>query len=286
MIRPAEAGDASAVAAFLHRPMKTRIPEARGRRLFAPPWERPDATLDYGRVAEDAGRLVGFIARTYSQRIWQGRVELVASIGSWYVHRDCRGRGLGVGLYESILADRGAASYTVVSIAPHTYELYDRWGFDMLDDHRWLWRRRGKTGVGLEVLTDPADFLELLDERQQRMLHEHTGFAMWPALLRCDRGDCLMVLSSKYKGADVLYLDLMHLSHPEVFVAVAQEVAERLLPEGDAVLAVDGRFVAGAPESAERVTIPVPRRFISERMPPAAFDFMYTEVPLLDLKLG
>ena len=285
-IRPACRSDADAVAAFLNRHMNPRIPPRRWRNLFHFPWAMPAEGVDYGRVALARGEVVGFISRIFSERMIEGRRELIANISSWYLRKDHRQGSLGMRLYRQLLDDRGAATYTVVSIARRTYPLYDRWGFGMLDQYRWLWRRGSSSGNEIEVITDRPRIERALDEPQRKMLADHRGFDLWPALFRTPDGDCLAILTAKYKGDDVLFLDILHLSRPELFERSAGQIANRLLPAGKSVLAVDARFVSEALVAAERVPIPVPRRYLSDRVAPRALDFMYSEIVLLNLKLS
>jgi GNAT superfamily N-acetyltransferase len=285
-IRPAYRSDADAVAAFLNRHMNPRIPPRRWRNLFHFPWALPAGGVDYGRVALADGEVVGFISRIFSERMIKGRRELIANISSWYLRKDYRRGSLGMRLYRQLLDERGPATYTVVSIARRTYPVYDRWGFGMLDRYRWLWRRSSSPTDDTEVIIDRRRIERALNEEQRKMLADHRGFDLWPALIRTPDGDCLAVLTAKYKGDDVLFLDILHLSRPDLFERCARQVANRLLPAGKSVLAVDARFVSAAPLAAERVPIAVPRRYLSDRVAPRALDFMYSEIVLLNLKLS
>jgi len=285
-IRPARQSDADAVAAFLNRHMDQRISVERWRRLFHLPWPLPAGAPDYGRIALSHGEVVGFISRIYSERSIAGRRELIANLSSWYLRKDHRKGSLGLRLYRELLEDRGQATYTALSIARRTYSLYDRWGFDMLDQHRWLWRRDASAADEVDVLTDWHAVAEEVDAQQQQMLHDHRHGDVWPALIRTVDGDCLAVMTVKRKGDDVLYFDVLHLSRPDLFERHAVQIANRLLPDNRAVLAADARFLSAPPPGGERVPIAVPRRYLSDRISPRALDFMYSEVVLLDLKLS
>ena len=58
-----------------------------------------------------------------------------------------------------------------------------------------------------------------------------------------------------------------------------------VLAPGASVLAVDRRFLDGCEVVAESEQISVPRYFRSPSMAPREVDFLYSEIPLLDLKL-
>jgi len=285
-IRPANLADADAVAVFLNRYMNPRIPVTRWRNLFTFPWAVPREATDFGRVAVSDGEVVGFISRIYSQRLIDGERHLVANISSWYQRKDHRRGNLGLRLYRELLQDRGPATYTVLSIARRTYPLYDRWGFSVLDESRWLWRRQSAPGRDVEIVTDVALIDRAVDSEQRRMLRDHRGFELWPVLVSTPDGDCLAVLTAKHKGEDELFLDVLHVSRPEILMRYGGAIANRLLPEGKAVLAADARFLPGPPIGAECVPIAIPRRYLSDGLEPGALDLMYSETVLLNLKLS
>jgi hypothetical protein len=185
-----------------------------------------------------------------------------------------------------MLDTRGQASFTVFSIARRTYPIYDRWGFRMLDESRWLWRRDSASANAVEVVTDRESIEKEIDAHQQQMLYDHREADLWPALIRTDAGDCLAVITAKRKRDHVLFLDVLHLSRPELFEQNAAQIANLLLRDDNSVLAVDSRFVSADPPGGERVPIPVPRRYISDRLSPAALDIMYSEIVLLNHKLS
>lgn len=285
-IRPALQSDADAVAVFLHRHMNARIPVERWRNLFHLPWAMPADGPDYGRVAVSHGEVVGFAGRIYAERIIEGRRHLIGNLNSWYLRKDLRQGSLGLRLHKEMLDTRGQASFTVFSIARRTYPIYDRWGFGMLDESRWLWRRDSSSANTVEVVTDRETIEKEIDAHQQQMLHDHREADLWPALIRTDAGDCLAVITAKRKRDHMLFLDVLHLSRPELFESNATQIANLLLPDDNSVLAADARFLSPNPSGAERVPIPVPRRYISDRLAPGALDFMYSEIVLLNHKLS
>ncbi|MDH3715793.1 MAG: hypothetical protein OET44_18310 [Gammaproteobacteria bacterium] len=285
-VRPALQSDADAVAVFLNRYMNARIPVERWHKLFHLPWAMPADAPDYGRVAVSRGEVVGFAGRIYSERFIEGRPHLIANLNSWYLRKDHRSGSLGLRLHKEMLDTRGQASFTVLSIARRTYPIYDRWGFGMLDEHRWLWRRSASSMNSVEVLTDRKSIERELDAHQQQMLHDHRQADLWPALIRTDAGDCLAVITAKRKRDHVLFLDVLHLSRPGLFEEHATQIANLLLRDDNSVLAVDSRFLSADPPGGERVPIPVPRRYISDRLSPASLDIMYSEIVLLNHKLS
>ena len=286
-VRPALQSDADAVAVFLNRHMNAKIPVERWRRLFYLPWSTPADASDYGRVAISRGEVVGFAGRIFSERIIDGRPELIGNLNSWYMRKDHRKGRVGLKVHYELLENRGRATLMTFSIAERTKAIYDRWGFAMLDRYRWLWHRNPAAPADtIEVVTDRAAIEREVDANQQQMLHDHRDADVWPALIRSSAGDCLAVLTSKRKQHDVLFLDVLHLSRPDIFESSAMQVANLLLEDDQSVVAVDSRFLSETPPGAERVTIPVPRRYISDTLEPRSIDHLYSELVLLNLKLS
>jgi hypothetical protein len=125
-----------------------------------------------------------------------------------------------------------------------------------------------------------------LPQHERRLLADHRGLPIEPRLLRSADGDCLVVLSVKRKGADVAWHEVLYLGRPALLARHAQPFADAALAPGESVLSVDARLLAGcATSGAERRPIPVPRYFRSPDLEPRAVDFLYSEIPLLDLKL-
>jgi hypothetical protein len=149
-----------------------------------------------------------------------------------------------------------------------------------------LWRRSGVPPAGIAVLSGSAALLPELPAQERRLLEDHRGLPIHPHLLRTADGDCLVVLSLKRKGEDVLWHEVLHLGRPALLARHAQAFADAVLAPGESVLSVDSRLLDGcAVTAAERLPIPVPRYFRSPDLAPREVDFLYSEIPLLDLKL-
>jgi GNAT superfamily N-acetyltransferase len=282
-VRPATAADVEAVCRLLHEKMNPRIAPERWRSLMTYRWlaDKPDL----GRVAVDGGRVAGYVGMVYADRELGGRRERIVNICAWYLDRDYRGRGLGFELMRSATSDP-ALSYTILTSSARTLPLLGAIGYRVLDAARLLWRRRGPAPAGLEVEADGAALPRLLDPAARRLLDDHAGLPVRPLLVGAGGEACLVVLSEKLKGDDVAYSDVLHLGNPRLFARLAQAIADRLLPAGKAVLAVDRRLLGGAPAAGGEVeAIRVPRFFKSARLAPEAIDNLYSELQLLDLKL-
>ena len=135
------------------------------------------------------------------------------------------------------------------------------------------------------MLSGGAALLPEVADHARRIVLDHRDLPVHCHLLRSSDGDCLVVLSVKRKGADVAYHEILHLGRPQVFARHAQAFANAVLAQGAAVLAVDQRFLDGCAVRTETETIGVPRYFRSPELARREVDFLYSEIPLLDLKL-
>jgi len=281
-LRAAGPDDRDAVVTLLHERMSSRISLARWRRLFDYAWlaNKPDC----GVVVLEQGRAAGYLAVIYADRRLGGRMVRTANLSSWYLVKSLRGQGIGLAMLQ--LATREpAVTYTTFSSNPHALRLMAEAGLILLDDSRFLWRRTAARGAGAQVLSGFAALLPEIPEHERLILADHRDLPVQAHWLRAAEGDCLIVLSIKKKGADVAYHEVLHLGRPDVFARHAAAFANAVLAPGAAVLAVDRRFLDGCEVSAEREQISVPRYFRSPDMAPRAVDFLYSEIPLLDLKL-
>ena len=280
-VRPAVAADIDAVCQLLHEQMNRRLLPERWRRITSYGWlaEKPD----FGRVVDDGGKIVGFVGSVYADREIAGRRERIVSMSSWYLDKAYRGQGLGFELMRSATEDE-SASYTMITVSPRNLAMLPGLGYRLLDGDRRVWAASGRPVGGIEIEQDPARILAKADPGERRMLQDHAGLPIHPALITAADGRCLAVFSNKKKGEDVTYFDVLHLSDGAVFARHAQAIADELLPPGKALLATDTRLLGGETGGSVEV-MPVARYYKSKRLTPAEVDNMYSELLLLDLKL-
>jgi GNAT superfamily N-acetyltransferase len=282
-VRPARAADIDPVCRLLHEKMNPRIAPERWRRLMTYGWlaNKPDL----GRVAVVEAEVVGFVGMVYAERDLAGQRERVVNICAWYLDRAHRGRGLGFELMRAATEDE-AMSYTILTSSARTLALLDGLGYRELETELRLWSAQGRDGATLEIEEDERRILARLGGPKRRLLADHAGLPIRPALIFDAQGSCLAVFSVKKKGADVTYFDVLHLSDPAFFAARAQAIAERLLPRGEkSVLAVDSRLLAGESAGGAVERLKVARYYKSRTLEPHQIDNMYSEIQLLDLKL-
>lgn len=281
-LRTAGPDDRDAVVALLHERMSSRISAARWRRLFDYPWlaDKPDR----GVVVLERGRVAGYLAVIYADRRLGGRTVRTANLSSWYLVKSLRGQEIGLAMLELATRDP-ALTYTTFSSNPPALRLMAEAGLVLLDDSRFLWRRTAAHAAGVAVLSGFAALLPEVPDPERQILADHRDLPLEPHLLRSPDGDCLIVLSVKQKGADIAYHEVLHLGRPDVFARHAAAFANAVLAPGAAVLAVDRRFLDGCEVVAESEPISAPRYFRSTLMARREVDFLYSEIPLLDLKL-
>lgn len=282
VIRPARPADIEPICALLHDKMNAKFSLQRWRRLMDYPWmeDKPDL----GRVVEENARILGFVGMVYSDRLIDGTTERLVSISSWFLDKSLRGRGLGAGLMAAATEDR-EITYTNVTSSDRVLPIVDAVGYRVLDDHRYLWRKRASPGSDLRCEWDAGVIRRQAGEEERRLIDDHADLPVRPVLVEAGGARALMVFSVKQKGEDVTYFDLLHTSDRALLARHGQALADAILPDGPAVLAADCRFADGTPQGAEREALAVARYYKSARLAPAKIDLLYSELQLLDLKL-
>jgi GNAT superfamily N-acetyltransferase len=281
VVRPADEGDIDGVAALLHENMSAKVSKERWRRLMDYPW-RP-ANASRGCVAVDGGRIVGFLGLVYADRPIAGRTERFCNICAWYLLKDYRGRGIGQRIQEESVADP-RLTYTILTATEATGRAFAGSGFKVLDDRRYILRRRSGRDVGLDLTDDPQRIAPALDVGERRVLEDHRHYNVRHVLFRFGGRACYLIAQMKRKGADIDYVEVMHVADATFLMVHGQSIANMLLNSDRAVLAIDQRFLPQMMDW-ESETLRLPRWYRSSRVAPGAIDHLYSEIPLLDLKL-
>jgi len=281
-LRHAELRDIDAICSMLHTNMNPDFPVERWKSLFMPKW-CPDNS-DWGLVAEDKGRIVGYHGHICSHRTIGARRERFINFTSWYILKEYRGQGLGRAMLEMATAEPGA-TYTVFSLSPKRIDFFKTMGLDILEEDRLLWRKNGTAYDNLELTYAPERILARANPGEVKVLKDHQGLAVTPVLVSTRCTQCLLLLSIAKKGKGIVYYDVLYRSNPNLFTERVGHIAEALLPDADSVLAADRRFVNSDEFSAEVETIKSPRFFKSARVNPCDIDLAYSELPILNLKL-
>ncbi len=285
VVRAAQEADIDGICQLLHGKMNPKIPLARWRRLMTYRWL--DDKPDYGRIVDADGQVLGFCGMVYSDRLLNSesrgrRMERMVSMSSWYLDRSLRGMGLGREMLAASIADP-AMTYATLTNSPKPLAIQDAVGLRVLEDHRYLWRK--KKTPSLTLVSDPPEIRAQVATHEQIILDDMAPLPLTPYLLLADGVANLLFFSIKRKAEHVTWYDLMYASDYVHFSACAQSLADTLLPDIPSVLAADGRFVTAPGTDASRDALPVPRYFSSERVEPWEVDHLYSELQLLDLKL-
>lgn len=282
VVRPAEEGDIEEVVDLLFGNMSQKVPKERWRRLLDYPWRPADA--DRGRVAVDGGRIVGFLGLVYADRAIGGHVERFCNICAWYLLKSHRGQGIGQEIQFSAVADP-RQTYTIMTATAATGRAFAAHsGFEVLDDTRYLLRRRSGAAATVDLIEDPAGIATDLSSGDQTILDHHLPYNIRHLLVRVGGQSCYVVMQVKRKGEDIDYHEVMYASDWRLLGEGAQALANTLLPSDSAVLAIDQRFLSGE-RDWDREVIRLPRWYRSAQVEPGRIDHLYGEVALLDLKL-
>lgn len=284
-VRKAENELRPQVARFLHEDMNPKISYERWLSLIDGRWAADDA--GYAIIAEDGGEIVGVLAAIYADRQINGRDVRTCNLSSWYIRKAHRGGGLGFKMMSTALSEPDVTFTTYSSNAP-ALSVCLKAGMTTLETHRMVWHTRGELAKGeLVVMRDMEAAAHLTDPVSQRALKVHADLNVHPLVFRTEDGDvCTVVLSIKRKGEDIAYHEALYISDRELFAKNARALADAILPSSQALMSVDSRLLAGqGAEPDELWELPVNRGFQSAGLEAHEMDFLYSEVPLLDLKL-
>jgi hypothetical protein len=235
-------------------------------------------------VAVDNGRAVGFLGLVYADRLVGGRIERFCNICAWYLLKQYRGQGIGQKIQFGSVADP-RLTYTIMTATAATGRAFgSNSGFAILDDTRYILRRRTGSRDDVDLIDDPHRMESLLDALDRKIFDDHRAYNLRHMLVRRNDSSCYVVMQVKRKGADIDYHEVMYASDQRVLAETAQAVANAILPGDDAVFALDRRLLPpGQPWETEALRLP--RWYRSDRVPPSAIDHLYGEIALLDLKL-
>ncbi|MBO0663694.1 hypothetical protein LQ948_13700 [Jiella sp. MQZ9-1] len=284
-IRPAGLEDIDAVAGLLNERMNARIPIERWRRILDYPFRPPE--VERGWLAEDAGRIVGFMGTIYSDRPTAKGIRRFCDLSSWYLLADYRGSGVGDDLLRSGMA-KPDVTYQTMTARRATGRKIRALGFSVLDSTRSLFRPGANPGMGgLRLIADETAIREKLTAAQRQRLDDHRGLDIHHAYLESDKTGTgtWLVWQRKLKGAAIAYHEVLHASDLSFLSQHASAIADCVCTGEAAVLAVDTRMLDECADKGVVETIPLARWYRSPDVAPRDIDHLYSEVLLLDQKL-
>ena len=286
IVRPATENDIDGMVALLQGHMNPKWTAKRWRRLFTYKWQahRPD----FGRVVDRDGEVVGCLAAVYSERVIEDRLERFCNPCAWYMRKDVRheGAGLGLKMMQHLTADL-TRHYVINTSSANTTNLLRRAGFVDLDVEKYVWTRDGAAPMRrqIEVISDPATIERLVDAAERRLIKDHAGLPVNPLLVRHADGQTLIMLADTIKGEGERWLDVLYASDPLCLAHRGAAVAGDLLNGSGEFLAADSRFCETPPLNAVRRPIAVPHFTKKTGLDPHHLDHLYSEIQLLELKL-
>jgi hypothetical protein len=143
---------------------------------------RPEGTIPYGYLLEDAGLPVGAVLQFYSSVPSGDCTVLRCNMSSWYV--EPKFRAFGSLLISTVMKDK-SITYFSTSPAPHTWPIVEALGFSIYC--------RGEI-IAIPALTRPIEHVAieivthsscLADPWQRDLLREHAKFNCLSLILRC-----------------------------------------------------------------------------------------------------
>ncbi|MEO0939352.1 MAG: GNAT family N-acetyltransferase [Pseudomonadota bacterium] len=263
--------------------MVTAFPRAKWditgwRKLLANRWGAPGDP--FALRVRDAGRIVGCLGLVSARRPTEAGEAHTCGMSSWYMLKDYRGTGAGKEMLEMAVQQEGV---TVVNFASSVKAapVVEAAGLVPLETHRHIWVPGN--GARAEV-SNTLEALAALNERDRRILADHTGLNVVPWAVEGPEGPFLILLSPMKKHDDYTNYELFYCGNRLAFSECARAIANAVVPEGD-VLAVDSRFVTGCVDPDRTEPLSLPRFYTPGRMAPEHVDHIYSENILLGIKI-
>jgi RimJ/RimL family protein N-acetyltransferase len=261
-----------------------KIPHDRWRNILDCRWNKTDE--DYGVIVEKNSRILGFLGIVFADRILAGKPHRTGNITSWYLEKSLRRGGLGQEMLELITSKSGV-TYTATSANFRSGALLKKIGWDLMENQRLFWYRNGDAATGT-LLTGTENIAGKLSRVEQKIINDHNGLNVTPHLFTSPDGERLFFVTYvKTKGEDdTAHYEILHTGDFQLLTKNAGNIANLLLPEKNAVLSSDKRFLTSDVKFDDSQELKIPRYFKpNELLAPKHIDFLYGEVILLDLKI-
>lgn len=287
VFRPGNENDIDQVATLLSVHMNRKVAPEKFRRLMDYQWggEKPHI----GMVAEADDGIVGFLGNVYSMRNFENTSRTFGSFTSLYVHKDWRGRDLGLRMMQTY-EGRPDITYTVYDPSERVHGILEQCGFRDLDTHRLVWEQgMGEVGREVEVITDRRAIAAKLGAEQRRYLDDHAALPVHPLLCRDGEYQVFCFFLRQDRGEDGLCHELIYTDDPLALAALIDRMAAGVLATNpQSRLLVDERYLDGHACKGLRQSLSC-RRMVRRANPLVQdwrIDHLYSETLLLDLKLG
>jgi len=263
-----------------------KIPHERWANILDCRWNKTDEK--YGVVVEEKGNLAGFLGIVFADREFSGKPHRTGNITSWFLEKHLRRGGLGQDMLELITRPSGV-TYTATSANFRSGALLKKIGWQQLENERWFWQRSNSPPPPeISLVSGTVDLAGMLQKEAVKIITDHQGLNLTPHLLSTKtEGDLFFVTYIKRKGNNnAAHYEILHASNPALLSKHVKNIANLLLPKGNAILSSDKRFFLPGVKASSSQPLQVPRYFKpQENLPGVQVDFLYGEVVLLDLKI-
>ncbi len=283
-IRWALPGEIDKVQQYLHEKMG-KLDFAKWRNILDCRWNKTDDK--YGVVVVRGGAINGFLGIVFADRPVAGKYYRTGNITSWYLEKDLRRTGIGMEMLQFITGD-ATVTYTAFSANFRSGALLGKIGWELLDDKRLYWHRRhAADDAGLRIYTGDNIPASELTPTDTTIISQHAGLDVFACLLKTpDHGNVFLMLHLQERSQDdTMNYEILHNSNISGLTANIQSLADMILPEKEAVLTCDSRMVGPEVKPSEYEKIEVSRYYKPASLPASQIDLLYSEVPLLGLKL-
>jgi hypothetical protein len=255
------------------------------RHLFTHGWNKGDEPN--GFVLAERGKIVGFIATIFSERVIEGTPERFCNLSSWIVKPEFRSES--VRLLAPALAFKNC---TLINLSPerNTVQLFLKLGFSMLDTKARiilpLPAGHRSTSVQTSVTTDPEVVERTLHGHDLAIFTAHRPYRCGHVLaLELDGSYCYAVFTRILRNS--MYFNHVHyISSLAVFLRNLGSIRSALRRHNGAwFLLVDNRLLDGAriPLSINYGPPSASRMYRSTHVPPGKIDNLYSELILLNI---
>ena len=248
----------------------------------------------YGVVVEENGELAGFLGIVFADRDIDDQSHRTGNITSWYIAKHLRRGGLGQDMLELITQDENV-TYVATSANFRSGALLKKIGWQVMEEQRLFWQRLPTpTRPTQELITGQKHVLYYafeqgdLSSNASQIIRAHEGLNITHHLLTQDMKPPLFFCTyEKRKGPEsVQSFEILYAENRQGIGQNIQTIADLLLPNDQAVLSSDSRFVEGGVAHSKIVDLEVPRFFKpTKNLSASQISFIFSEVLLLDLKV-
>jgi hypothetical protein len=276
-LRAIGADDIGGAAEFLHANHNGRVSVSCWEGAMSPPWDTFQP--NHGFLLEDDGHVVGVHLALYSERVIDGRSELICNLGAWCVLPTHRHHGLR--LLRALLAQRDY-HFTDLSPSGNVVPLNLRLGFSPLDTATALtpnvpWP---PTSRGVRLITDPDQIPRHLSERDLEIHRDHARAAAANHLVVVSGDETCYVLfrRDRRKGLP-LFASFIYVSSPTLFRITGGHVRRHLLLRHRIPFTLSElRIVGSRPRLSIMLSSPRPKMYRSPTLGAGDIDYLYSEL--------